>query len=129
MPAPKDRLSRKFAEVEADRSAWLEQCLVLTSSRDLTALSKHSFSYSDSEEVSELLFEGVKLVNKQNLLIARLRVQAQVLTACLRLSSSYRSSVVIWEVMLDSAKVLIVCLGTRVQSQGFSSKTSIISAK
>ena len=87
MPAPKDRLSRKFAEVEADRSAWLEQCLVLTSSRDLTSLSTHSFSYSDSEEVSELLFEGVKLVNKQNLLIARLRVQAQVLIARLRVQA------------------------------------------
>ena len=71
----------KFDELEQDGEEWMRNCLVTASVHNIGALQKNSFvNISISKEaLSGHLYEAVRIVNRQNKLIANLRGQAQVL--------------------------------------------------
>ena len=71
----------KFDELEEDGEVWMRKCLDLASVNHVEALGKKSFVNISipKETLSGHLLEAVKIVNRQNKLIANLRGHAQVL--------------------------------------------------
>ena len=71
----------KFNEVEKDGAEWVKKCLTWSGNTSVNALSSLSFTGSQYSKgnISKELHEAIMIVNRQNMLIANLREQAQVL--------------------------------------------------
>ena len=79
MTIPEERF--QLHEAEEDGDGWMKRCLNYVTANHVSALSKKSFTKPGLtiELLSGLLFDAVTIVNRQNMVVANLRGQAQVL--------------------------------------------------
>ena len=76
-----ENLVFKFDELEKDGAGWLKQCMTTAAANNINAMDHKCFARActTKEAISKLLYEGLRVVERQNKLIGNLREQAQTL--------------------------------------------------